>query len=187
MRKGKMMKTMNRLWAMLSAVLFAVGLSVVAAQPANAVQPAAVTAVIVLDADGSGLPVAEAATDWSKNTGISVVTGDCTGTKCVHFKVVNFACGYGAPVGGCAYRVADGSCQVEVSVWVWDKSWSRLDELVTKHEAGHCIWSYGGISQSYHLPEVPHALMSATHSSSPSVKESTLYVTDRKFTQGLVF
>jgi len=178
-----MTKTMKRFGAMLSAVLFAVGLSVVGAQPANA------AAVIVLDADGSPLTaqIAEAATDWSKNTGITVVTGDCTGTKCVHFKVVDFACGYGAPVGGCAYRVADGSCQVEMSVWVWNQNWKRIDELVTKHEAGHCIWSYGGITQNFHLPESPHALMSATHSSSPSVKESTLYSTDRKFTQGLVF
>ena len=61
-----------------------------------------------------------------------------------------------------------------------------LDDLVTKHEGGHCIWSYLGISQSYHLPDTPHALMSATHSGAPSKKEATLTNTDRSFTRSLL-
>lgn len=169
------------------AVLAAVLLTLSGAMTATAAPPrAAATAPFILDADGTTLPLAAAAADWSKNTGITVTTGDCTGANCIHFKVVQTSCGIGA-ASGCAYRLGDGSCQVEVDQWVADRgNTAYTDELVTKHEAGHCIWSYLGISQSYHLPEEPHALMSATHSTSPSLKDATLTSTDRRFTKSLV-
>lgn len=135
--------------------------------------------------DSSGvLPVAEAAADWSKNTDITVNVGECTGLNCIHLQVVPFACGYGWPVGGCAYRLEDGSCNVEVSQSVVSRG-GYLDDLVTKHEAGHCIWRGLGYSQSAHLSD-PRALMSASHSSSPTRQEATLSSIDRRFTRDLV-
>jgi hypothetical protein len=159
---------------------------------AGAAAPASATHVtITLDADGSTLlPLAAAAADWSKNTNVRVVTGDCTGTRCVHFKeVTGTAClTRGAPSGtqGCAYRLTDGSCQVEVSTGRF--SWpgrEYLDDLITKHEAGHCIFSYGGKSTAFHLPDSPHALMSAVQSGSPTRQEATLTSVDRSFTRTL--
>jgi hypothetical protein len=171
----------------LLSLVAAVLLTLVGTVPATAAPPrAAATVQFTLDADGTTLPLAAAAVDWSKNTGISVVVGDCTGANCIHFKVVQTSCGIGA-ASGCAYRISDGSCQVEVDQWVADRgNTAYTDELVTKHEAGHCIWSYLGVSQSYHLPDEPHALMSATHSTSPSLKDATLTSTDRRFTKSLV-
>jgi len=117
------------------------------------------------------------------------VTGDCTGLRCVRFKVVEgIPCNWDSAVGGCAYRLDDGSCQVEVASYkLKNPARSWVDELITSHEAGHCIWSYGGKSTAFHLPEDPHALMSPTHSGSPSKHEAKLTRHDRAFTRTLVF
>lgn len=156
------------------------------APAANAGKPATTSAItITLDADGTSFPVVAAASDWSKNTGITVVAGDCTGANCIHFKsIVNaIPCDYHVFVNGCAYPLADGSCQVEIYESVVGRA--NLAALITKHEAGHCIFWYGGLAVSYHLPEDPHALMSATHSGSPSKKEANLTNIDRTFTRSL--
>lgn len=133
------------------------------------------------------LPLAAAAADWSKNTGITVVVGDCTtGKYCIHFKTVPFACNIGS-ASGCAYGLSDGSCQVEVDQWVANRQdTAYTDELVTKHEAGHCIFRALGWSGSSHLPDSPNALMSASGPISPTLKEATLTSVDRRFTRDLV-
>jgi hypothetical protein len=132
-----------------------------------------------------------AAADWSKNTGVTVVPGSCsTGPYCIKVSNVSFACGRAYPIGGCAYRTSlaeGGYYQVEVSEWVWGRGYERyLDDLILKHEAGHCIWGALGYSQSAHLPDKPHALMSSTHSTGPTKKEATLTSVDRQFTRNLV-
>ncbi len=156
--------------------------------------PAQAATTITLDADGARLsngqilPTAEAAADWSKNTDVTVVAGECTtGKYCVHFKIVDgFPCGKG--VAGCAYGIADGSCQVELSkarlsyVVTHNRIW--LDDLLVKHEAGHCIFRAGGIAQSYHLPD-PGALMYFEQPSNPTRQEATLSNADRTFTRTL--
>lgn len=137
------------------------------------------------------LPLAASAADWSRNTDVTAAVGECNGTRCVHFKVVDFACNRGAPVGGCAYRIPDGSCQVEVSQWVVNRVADNpnvyTDLLVTTHEAGHCIWSYMGIAQNFHLSD-PRALMSASPPGgiSPTLKQATLTSIDRRFTKSLL-
>ena len=171
----------------------AIALTLGVSAPAQAGKPApAAAATLVFDADGSNLSVAAAAADWSKGTGITVVTGDCTGTKCVHFKVIpttgttwpckQFGLGFHY---GCAYSLSDGGCQVEVAANVFGRG--HLELMVTKHEAGHCVFKYGGKAVSFHLPDSPHALMSATQPGAPKKKDAMLTTIDRNFTKTLNF
>jgi hypothetical protein len=182
--KGTKMKIMKRV----GVVLLAVGLTVASVAPAAAGQ--AVGPTFTFNAQTTGLPTAAAAADWSKSTGITAVSGSCTyGATCIRFEFVSFACGQNAPVAGCAYVKSDGIgswCQVDISQWarnrMVDAIW--LDDLVTKHEAGHCIFRALGYSGSAHLD--PPALMAASQPTYPTKREATLYSTDRAFTRSLV-
>lgn len=167
------------------AVAAAVALTFTGATVASAGPAHAATVTITFDADGTPLPVAAAAADWSKSTDISVVTGDCTGPNCVHFKIITNAvpCNYHVFINGCAYSLSDGSCQVEVYSGVLGRPY--FEALVTKHEAGHCIFKFGGKAVSFHLPDSPHALMSANQPGDPGKKDSTLTSIDREFTRSL--
>jgi hypothetical protein len=171
---------------------FALSAALVFAFLLGGASPASAATTITFDADGSAVSAAASAADWSKGTGITVVTGNCTGTKCVHFKVIpntgtDWPCKqFGLPYhAGCAYRIADGGCQVEVAANVFGRGYLEL--MVTKHEAGHCVFSYGGKAVSFHLPDQPHALMSAVQPGDPSKRDATLTTTDRDFTKTLVF
>ena len=179
---------MRKIATIIAGLLGAVALTLTGATAVTAAPPANAAAVtITFDADGSGLPTAAAATDWSKNTNITVLAGECTtGINCVHFKLADFPCGRGAPVGGCAYGIADCSCQVEVGRWIFSSGPNReyLDDLIVKHEGGHCIFRAGGISQSFHIAD-SRALMSAVQSSSPTRQQATLTSIDRSFTRDL--
>ena len=95
------------------------------------------------------------------------------------------AAGGNANAAGCAYRLSDGSCQVEVDQEkIAFPGREYLDDLITKHEAGHCIFSYGGLAVSYHLSD-PRALMYSTQPTTPTKAQATLTSIDRSFTRGL--
>lgn len=146
------------------------------------VATAAEERVITFDPGETSLPIEAAAADWSKNTDIDVVVGACTGPDCVHFRVVDgIPCSWDSAVGGCAYPLADGSCQVDIAPYV---NLGYTVDLVTRHEAGHCIFWFGGERVNYHLPE-SRALMSATHDSATTKGKAGLTSIDRAFTRDL--
>ncbi len=168
----------------LLAILASIAIVLGCTAPAHAA-----TATFTFDTDGTTLPLAAAAADWSKNTDIAAVVGECTtGNKCVHFKVIPKGTGQPcstANVAGCAYRLGDGSCQVEVSGYYLSlPGTENLAKLVTTHEAGHCIWSAGGKAMSFHLSD-PNALMYHETEIRPSRHDANLTSVDRSFTRTL--
>ena len=100
--------------------------------------------VITLDSTtGAGLPLQEVATDWSKNTGVTVVVAPCSGPLCITFSRPLAVCGLTIvinPPPGCAHPGVSGSCHNEIVNWISGSLLLR----VTLHEVGHCIYWFGG-------------------------------------------
>lgn len=106
-------------------------------------------AVLTVDTSQAGsLPASRAVSGWNQGlTTFSLVTGDCSGTGCVHVVQV-FAhttwCSSGAV--GCTYGNADGSCTVEVVLSLRFAQFKNVNLAVldtTEHELGHAL---GGAS-----------------------------------------
>ena len=100
--------------------------------------------VTVWDQSGGVLPARAAGNAWAKSGAVNVKMGTCTGPSCIVVRsTVTHAEGTCfASTAGCAYKIPDGTCIVEVNTWVSDRNryQSRyLAQSVTTHELGHCL------------------------------------------------
>lgn len=173
------------------AIIAALVIALIAltATPAHAAKPAPAPSATTITLDGdASLPLADVARDWSKNTGVKVVVGPCSGTNCVHFTILEtIPCASGGiivgTVGGCAHASADpGACQVDLygpSL----RSNANLALYITKHEAGHCVYWFGGAG-FIHLNST-RALMKDGFAGIPTPQDTALTSEDRRFALNL--
>ena len=126
------------------ALLAALGL--IAAAPATAeARPAPGQLTVTVSDQSSGtLPARAAARAWAKSGAITARFGPCAGPGCIIVRATEThtagTCYY--LTAGCAYRIPDGTCIVEVNRWVAEPDPYRsrwLAQSVTTHEVGHCL------------------------------------------------
>jgi hypothetical protein len=174
---------------MLIGALVAVLIAALGVMPAHAAKPTPPSNVtITLDGDPS-LPLADVARDWSKNTGVTVKVGPCSGPNCIHITVVDNPCSTGGVsfgmTGGCAMGSEDpGACKVLINRQLLPPNgwWSTL-LYATKHEVGHCIYWFGGAG-FIHLNST-RALMKAGFAGVPTAQDTSLTAEDRRFSLNL--
>lgn len=130
------------------ALLAAVGLVLVAPAVVNARPAPAGTTVTVSDQSGGVLPARTAARAWVKSGAVNVRFGACAGPGCIVVRstVTHTEGTCFATTAGCAFKIPDGTCIVEVASWVTNPEpayapyQSRFLPLaVTTHEVGHCL------------------------------------------------
>ena len=134
------------------ALALLVALGLIAAAPAtadaatlNALETASSrVTVTVSDQSGGVLPARAAARAWAKSGAITARFGNCAGPGCIVIRATEThtagTCFY--LTAGCAYRIPDGTCIVEVNNWAaapdpYRSRWLALS--VTTHEVGHCL------------------------------------------------
>lgn len=85
----------------------------------------------------------EAAAAWSKNTGVQLVFGDCSGPRCLHLEHVALADSYCADIpnaAGCREYLADGSQAIQLMDPTFFDGYHYSYQLsVVEHEFGHGI------------------------------------------------
>ena len=130
---------------LLLATLVATGVQTASADAAG--KPPAATAPVrqawIQDASGGVLPVAVAASAWSRaRSATTVRVGACSGAHCIHVDLVAVsACDSQAAItsaiGGCAFSDADGSCTAQVKSWL--VAYPDALRAALEHEVGHCL------------------------------------------------
>lgn len=87
----------------------------------------------------------DVANAWSKNTGVAVALGSCSGARCIHVTVETRTCAIDSQAFGCTSLNADGSYKVTVSTAVMDFYGRTTQFNVLGHEVGHgIVHSLGG-------------------------------------------
>lgn len=176
--------------AIVAALLVAAAV-VVYSPPAQAAR-ATDKPVITIDGGTSGADVANIAADWSKNTGVTVVPGECTGQEdCVTITVLPpgvAPCGVVLDMGtvnGCAQdHQATQTCDVTINNTIANDYLTFL--YVAKHEVGHCIWALGPATPWYGHLDDKRAIMYAQMLGYPQhLSDATLTSVDRSWSRSL--